>query len=238
MLCLLCLRHRLRRLVRLGLRGRRHHGRTKGLHSSCGLSLHHSVMYTLTVVSCCASWLWRGQITIVDRCHSLLLIDSALVGIAAGLLQLWAGVIVMLSTGCVLWGVLIRVLHMNDLGLFVDWICRRPRCAYGVRLQRWTAAASLIGSMLRLWLLMQGCLWLCSILVRIPNRDTASEGRGVAGRRRSNTALSLLAETLLGIQALQATLRPAIQGCMLSGVGRGLAGSVVHGRRVGARHHW
>ena len=63
------------------------------------------------------------------------------------------------------------------------------------------AAASLVGCllMMRLWLLMQGCLglWLC-ILVRVAHRRACERGR-VARGRRCEPALPLLAEALLCI---------------------------------------
>lgn len=121
---------------------------------------------------------------------------------------------------------------------------RGPRVAYGLGVQGGsgiTAAASLVRSlMMRRWLLlMQGCLglWLCSILVRVAHWRAGKGGRVARGRRCDTTALSLLTEALLGVQALQTALRPAIQSGLLPGVGRGFAGSVVHGRRIGARHH-
>lgn len=80
---------------------------------------------------------------------------------------------------------------------------------------------------------MQGWLWLW-VLCRIRRVDAIVAALLIDGRwtQYALSALSLLAEALLGVQALQPALRPPIQGRVLPGVGRRLAGRVdaAHGR--------
>ena len=106
-----------------------------------------------------------------------MLLENTVVRIAARLLDLRT-VDFLILRGRVLRRVLV-LLHVGHLRLLVHRIsCRGSRRAYGLRLRvkrraGIAAAASLVGLllMMRLWLLMQGCLglWLC-MLVRVAHR--------------------------------------------------------------------